>query len=163
MVILLEENLLGLNLNLNKFNPANASLGKKVFTYTYNNGNGCSDSTNLIVYVVDSIGNSCNTYDTILKVKFKLTTGIKANQITQMNVYPNPTSDILILEVNDIEALKGYSYKLIDLNGKVVFTKQIEELKTEISMKLIGAKGNYILEVLDANSKQVQTNKIILE
>ncbi len=159
------------------FTPANVSLGKKTITYNYTSPQGCSGKASSNTFVVDSIGNVCNVtkYDTvkvtktindtvnILKVKFKLTTGIKANQYTTMNVYPNPTSDVIIIEASDVAALNGYSYKLFDVQGKEVYNVLVTNVKTEISLKTFGKAGVYILHVVDANNASIQTKQIILE
>ena len=112
-----------------------------------------------------------NKYDTItvtdtvniLKINFKLTTGIKANQMTSMSIYPNPTSDVLIIDASDLAAITGYSYRILDVLGKEVYNAQVTSAKTEISLKTLGAKGMYVLHILDANKLSVQTKQIILE
>ena len=144
------------------FTPANVSLGKKTITYNYTSPQGCSGKASSNTFVVDSIGNVCSTYDT-LKVKFKLTTGIKANQYTTMNVYPNPTSDVIIIDASDVAALNGYSYKLFDAQGKEVYNAFATNTKTEISMKTFGKAGLYILHVVDANNVSIETKQIVLE
>jgi hypothetical protein len=80
-----------------------------------------------------------------------------------MNIYPNPTSDKLIIETNDIQALSGYKYKILDLQGKEVYNALATSAKTEISLKSIGAKGMYILHIQDANNETIQSKQIVLE
>ena len=147
----------------NAFNPSKAKLGKNTVKYNFKNTTGCADSTNFTMILVDTLGNKCSTYDTILKINFKLTTGIKAGQQTSMNVYPNPTSDKLIIETNDIQALSGYSYKIADLQGKEVYNALATSTKTEISLKSIGAKGMYILHIVDEKGVSIENKKIVLE
>ena len=144
------------------FNPANGSLGKKTITYNYTSPEGCSGQALINTIIADTLGNVCSTYDT-LKVKFKLTTGIKANQYTTMNVYPNPTSDVIVIEASDVAALNGYSYKLFDVQGKEVYNALVTNAKTEISMKTFGKAGVYILHVVDANNVSIETKQIVLE
>jgi len=166
------------------FNPSKSSLGKKYLSYKYKDANGCTGVANANVIVVDSIGNVCNitkydtvkvtetiydtikvkesTYDT-LKIKVQLTTGIKAGQIASMNVYPNPTSDVVVIETSDVTALNGYSYKMVDLQGKQVYKELVTKSKTEISLKSIGAKGVYILHILDEKGVSIENKKIVLE
>ena len=146
----------------NAFNPSKAKLGKNQVKYTFKNSTGCADSTNFEMIMVDTLGNKCSTYDT-LKIKVQLTTGIKSGQVATMNVYPNPTSDIIIIEASDVGALNGYSYKMVDLQGKQVYKEQVTKAKTEISLKSIGAKGVYILHVLDAQGVSIENKKIVLE
>ena len=147
----------------NTFNPSKAKLGKNQVKYNFKNSTGCADSTNFTMILVDTLGNKCSTYDTILKINFKLTTGIKAGQLTSMNVYPNPATDVLIIEANDIQALSGYKYKIVDLQGKEVYNALATTAKTEISLKSIGAKGMYILHIVDEKGVSIENKKIVLE
>lgn len=142
-------------------------------------GNVCNvtkyDTVKVTKTVYDTLKVNQTIYDTvkvtktitdtvsILKVKFKLTTGIKANQYTIMNVYPNPTSDVIIIDASDVAALNGYSYKLFDVQGKEVYNALVTNTKTEISMKTFGKAGVYILHVLDANNVSIETKQIVLE
>ena len=146
----------------NTFNPSKAKLGKNQVKYNFKNSTGCADSTNFEMILVDTLGNKCSTYDT-LKIKVQLTTGIKPGQIATMNVYPNPTSDVVIIETSDVAALNGYSYKMVDLQGKQVYKELVTKSKTEISLKSIGAKGVYILHILDAQGVSIENKKIVLE
>ena len=157
------------------FNPSNIGLGKKTIYYNYTSTQGCSGSAKLQTIVVDSIGTKCTSYDTItvtntindtvgiLKIKFQLTTGIKANQFTSVSVYPNPTSDVLIIDASDVQALNGYRYKMIDALGKTVYNELVIATKTEISLKTFGKAGVYILHVVDANNTSIETRQIVLE
>ena len=112
-----------------------------------------------------------NKYDTItvtdtvsiLKIKFKLTTGLQANQLASMSVYPNPTTDVLHIEIGDVKALEGYRYRILDALGKEVYNELVKNTLTEIPLKTLGASGMYQLEVLDANKTSIQTNKIVLQ
>ena len=146
----------------NAFEPSKAKLGKNQVKYNFKNSTGCADSTNFTMILVDTLGNKCSTYDT-LKIKVQLTTGIKAGQLTSMNVYPNPTSDILIIEANDIQALGGYRYKILDIQGKEVYNALATSAKTEISLKTIGSKGMYILHIVDEKGVSIENKKIVLE
>jgi hypothetical protein len=159
------------------FTPSNASLGNKTITYNYTSPQGCSGSASRSTIVVDTVGNVCSVtkYDTvkviktvndtvsILKIKIKLTTGVKVNQITDISVYPNPTSDILVIESSDIQALGGYRYRILDVLGKEVYNALVISSKTEISLKTLGAKGTYILHIVDANNVSIHDTKIVLE
>jgi hypothetical protein len=152
----------GVAVENNSFYPSKAKLGKNQVKYTFKNSTGCADSTNFEMILVDTLGNKCSTYDT-LKIKVQLTTGIKADQYTSLNVYPNPTSDVLIIEASDVAALNGYSYKMVDLQGKQVYKELVTKSKTEISLKNIGTKGVYILHVLDEQGVSIENKKIVLE
>ena len=153
----------GVSVENNQFVPAKAKIGTNKIQYNFKNSNGCNDSTLFSMIVADTVGNTCVKYDTILKIKFKLTTGIKANQYTSLLVYPNPTSDVLVLELSDLDALKAYKYRIMDLLGKEMYNAPIISMKTEIPLKTLGAKGMYVLHILDANNVSIQAKQIVLE
>jgi hypothetical protein len=144
------------------FTPKNATLGSNSVDYHFINSQGCKDSTQFKVVVYDTLGTVCSSTDT-LKIKFQLTTGIKAGQLTAMNVYPNPTSDVLIIEASDVNALKNYTYRIVNLDGKEVYKNSVIATKTEISLKTLGSKGIYVLHILDENGTSIENKKIVLE
>ena len=115
------------------------------------------------IYDTVTITNNVTKYDTILKLKFKLTTGINANQMTSMTLYPNPTTDVLYIEIGDAKALDGYRYRILDAVGKEVYNQLVKNPKTEIPLKSLGAAGMYLFEVIDQQNKTIQSNKIVLE
>jgi hypothetical protein len=126
------------------------------------------------VYDTITVTNNVTKYDTvivnktnydtvsILKIKFKLTTGLSANQLSSISIYPNPTSDILHIETTDAKALDGYRYSILDALGKEVYNELVTQTTTEIPLKTIGAAGIYQFEVLDAKNVSIQSNKIVL-
>jgi hypothetical protein len=122
-------------------------------------------------YDTITVTNNVTKYDTItltdtvsiLKITFKLTTGIQANQLASMSLYPNPTTDVLHIELGDAKALDGYRYRILDALGKEVYNELVKNTITEIPLKTLGAAGLYQMEVLDANKSSVQTNKIVLQ
>ena len=155
------------------FTPAKATLGKKSIEYKYVSKDGCGGIATASTIVVDTNGVVCTKYDTItvketiydtvLKITFKLTTGIKISKTTSLTVYPNPTADNLIIDAADVAAMSGYSYQLLDALGKEIYSQLVTSKKTEISLKTLGAKGVYVLHVLDANNQSVVSKKIVLE
>ena len=163
----------GDGLNGSMFIPVESKLGRHIITYSYTNPQGCNGMATVSTILVDSVGNVCSFNDTIrttitdtvsiLKIKVHLTTGVKANQLTSLSVYPNPTSDVLIIEVNDVQALSDYKYRILDVSGKEVYNALVKDLKTEISFKSIGSKGSYILHIVDGNGNSIKEHKIILE
>ena len=171
------------------FNPATLKLGKKTITYNYTSPQGCSGSASKTTIVADTVGNVCSVtkydtvkvintitkYDTIttkitindtvsiLKIHFQLTTGIKANTVTHITVYPNPTSDVLIIDAIDSPALAGYTYRILDIQGKQIYNAPVTSSKTEIALKTLGAKGVYVLHIVDSNGISIENKKIVLQ
>jgi hypothetical protein len=80
-----------------------------------------------------------------------------ANQI-QANVYPNPTSDVLQIELD--ETLNNAVATLQDVQGKVVYSQSIEGKQTSMSVGHL-VKGMYMLHI-SAKGKELN-KKIIIE
>ena len=80
-----------------------------------------------------------------------------------MSLYPNPTTDVLHIEVGDAKALEGYRYRILDALGKEVYNELVKTAITEIPLKSLGAAGMYQFEVLDQKNVRIQTNKIVLQ
>lgn len=87
-------------------------------------------------------------------------TGIEhaSGMILSVRTFPNPTDDFFILSVEDIN-LSGLSYKLFDLNGKLLQYKNLTSNQTRIN--LIGLNSaTYFLKVFQEN-KEITAFKII--
>ena len=52
---------------------------------------------------------------------------------------------------------------MLDIQGKEVYVSSITNAKTEIALKSLGAKGVYVLHILDANNTSIENKKIVLE
>ena len=68
-----------------------------------------------------------------------------------LSVYPNPTTDLIKLKVNDF-TLPRMAYQLFDLTGKLIESQIIVEQEIEIFMGNLPS-GIYILRVLDGRSE----------
>ncbi len=75
-----------------------------------------------------------------------------------LQVSPNPSTDILILNINNNKDLK-LNYQIIDINGKVVKGESITSNKTDIIVDYLPS-SIYFLKVLSLN-KEVKVFKII--
>ena len=85
--------------------------------------------------------------------------GIKETALNiSLSIFPNPTSDYLILKVQDYNN-EALSYSLLDEQGKLVLNEQITNQVTQVAMSNL-ARGAYFINVLQEN-KKIQTFKII--
>ena len=73
-------------------------------------------------------------------------------------VYPNPTKDVIT-----INNAHGNTILITDLQGKEVYNALATSAKTEISLKSIGAKGMYVLHIVDEKGVSIENKKIVLE
>ncbi|ESU27107.1 hypothetical protein FLJC2902T_22150 [Flavobacterium limnosediminis JC2902] len=80
------------------------------------------------------------------------------NVSLELSIYPNPTTDLLYLQVKESN-FENVQYQLFDFNGRLLENKRVTTASTTIQMeKYPGAI--YLLKVLD-NNKEVKTFKII--
>lgn len=75
-----------------------------------------------------------------------------------LSAYPNPTKDILTLEVKDFE-LSNLHFQLCDMNGKLLKSDKITGTQTNIVMSKL-APATYFVKVMQEN-KEIKTFKII--
>ncbi len=73
-------------------------------------------------------------------------------------VYPNPTTDFLVLRINDFE-IANLSYQLYDMQGKVLQTDKITANQTSISMGHL-MPSSYFVKIIQSN-KEVKVFKIV--
>ena len=72
---------------------------------------------------------------------------------------PNPTTDFLILKVDAAFTLQSISYKLYDINGKLLENKKATGSETSIVMSNLAA-ATYFLKVTEGK-KELKTFKVI--
>ncbi len=70
--------------------------------------------------------------------------GLEALQSAGLNVYPNPTTEYLILSLTDPS--KEMHYQLHDMNGRIVTAGKISSEETRIDMRPMAA-GGYMLSI----------------
>ncbi len=73
------------------------------------------------------------------------------------NIYPNPTSDILNVEVIKFE---NVSYAMYDATGRIVAMGDLSDLITQINVQNLES-GSYQLELFDEQNERLKTFKLI--
>jgi len=81
---------------------------------------------------------------------------------SNIRVYPNPTKDILNIEVQ-FDLSNDYTFILTDQRGVVVYkSSKISSSTTEFDMSEF-ASGIYVLEIIDNETKMIYFNKVVKE
>jgi len=117
------------------------SIGQMV--YTTNKGEGWSLSSGVQ-----------QAYEISIETEIKKTKGITL----QCSVFPNPTTDIVKLKVEDFQ-MENLSYQLFDMSGKLLESKLVENVETSIAMDQ-HPSATYFLKVIQKN-EVVKSFKII--
>ncbi len=121
------------------FNPSAAVSGPNDVTYSVTNVYGCTANVTQIIFA-------------------KLCTGIAiTDEGLQVNIYPNPASTFMIIEVDS--KLIGGSVEVFDVLGNVVAKETITNQKSNLSVANF-ASGLYSIRLYNASKKQVAAAKI---
>lgn len=103
-----------------------------------------------------SMINGSGLLNDLWKLVPSITTSISEYGNEEVNVYPNPTSDQLIIQAGKTKILKC---ELIDMSGKIVFEGEVNEFNTNINIQSIKS-GLYTLRII--SSLGTQTRKLSL-
>ncbi len=76
-----------------------------------------------------------------------------------IQAYPNPTFDNLLLKIDVVDSFTKRSYQLFDLYGKLIDRKEILSTETIIEMEAL-EKATYILKIQNQD-QEIKTFKII--
>ena len=131
------------------------------FTYS-DSGN---PDTCIIVLKASGSTPSNGDYLWVDNLAFSGFTGINENAdfLSNMNIYPNPSSENVILDLNFKTTLRT-TIELTDLMGKVVLSKNAGELTGESkqTLNVSGiAKGSYFVRIITASG--TETKKIVID
>lgn len=164
------------------FNPSTAGLGSKQITHSYTDGNGCSNSASTTTIVYDTTGIVCTAFDTVtthitvhdtthvilsttdtLVINVVLTGIAPPNNTNTVFVFPNPTHDHITIDNGNFSSMSGYSVKITNVLGQIVFNQPITVQQFSIDLNTWGGPGTYILYVLDGSQAIKATKQIVLQ
>lgn len=96
--------------------------------------------------------------------KSNVLVGLKENEKinqTQMELFPNPTSDVLKVLVYNYKLTSSAHIEIYDMQGRIV--KQLDKLDSEILIPVSDlAKGQYILNLMD-KTKTIKSKSFVVE
>ena len=122
-------------------------------------GGNAAYSVGQIVYTTNTGAGGSVAQGVQQPYEISIVLGLEDHQISlNMKVYPNPTSDFLILNVGNFE-LSTLNFELFDVSGKLLESKKITSSTETISMENLPS-STYFLKVT-SNNEEVKTFKII--
>ena len=93
-----------------------------------------------------------------IEVKSKPTPfGINEQSITEFRIYPNPASDILIIESLSLKQINS-NLKILDINGRLVQNKSLHNLKSKLNISALKS-GVYFIVI--SNREKISYHKFI--
>ena len=88
--------------------------------------------------------------------------GIKEISTVEIDIYPNPIETYLTINI-DKANYENHSISIVDVLGRLVYSKTIISSSTTISSKELGESGIYFLKILSSEDNPIKTKKIILK
>lgn len=123
-------------------------------------GGTTSYSVGQVIYTTNSGVNGSVAQGVQQPYEISVITEINQTQKINLNcsVYPNPTTDFLILSVTTVEN-STMNFQLFDVSGKLLVNKPIQNETTEVLMQNL-PKSSYFLKVYE-NNKTIKIFKVI--
>ncbi len=130
----------GPGVSANQFTPSGSSLGWNVITYSYTDTNSCigMDTDSIFVEVCSN--------------------GFEESHSFEANIYPNPTSGKLIIQVPEEIAAAHPKLEIITILGEAVITLTLNKANQEINIGSL-ENGMYVIRITGAH--QVYSQAII--
>lgn len=141
----------GSNVNTSDFVVAGDTLGNiDVHVYPYGVESGAA-IVKVVVHQTDAPSNS-----TSAMYYFNQAVGVTEKFTEAIKIYPNPTQDYISIDNTENLAVKADVYSV---TGKLVLSSTLAGSERIYVQQL--PAGNYILKLLDANSRVVSTNLLV--
>ena len=120
----------GTSVSNNAFNTS-IGVGTYPIMYSYIDNNGCSSSANKNLTVIDCSG-----------------VGLLDLTENKLSIYPNPTDNIITIEVSDF--IIGQTFAIFDIRGRLLLNGKLNEIKTSINISSF-ATGTYYVNLPEVN------------
>jgi hypothetical protein len=106
--------------------------------------------------------NGCIIEDSV-KVVITSVVGFNDDLVLDFSVYPNPAKDHIFIHTGDYTKMSGYSIKIINQLGSIMFETNVEEPIYEVNISSWDGLGLYYIQVIDPVGNNIETRKIILQ
>jgi hypothetical protein len=116
-----------------QFNPYTAGVGTHVITYTYTDGNGCTNTCTFEIEVIND-------------------TSVPGISEPSIKVYPNPARSILNITVENQQINE---IRMIDMLGQIVYTASVQNDRHEINVGEFKS-GIYFVQVITSEGMVTQ-------
>ena len=116
----------------------------------------------VLTNIYDTIITPLSVTDTLL-INVSLTGINPPNNINTVSVYPNPAHDHLEINVGNLNSMAGYSLKITNALGQVVFNNPVNQQSFYIDLNSWTGHGVYILYILDATQTVKSIKEIVLQ
>lgn len=114
------------------------------------------DTTTISVFDTISIA----VTDTLIIDVILATNPFSASEI---KVYPNPTSNLIVVENNEYAQMSNYTIKIVNGVGQQLFSSPFNLPSITVDLNQLGSVGLYTLQILSPTGQLVAEKKILLQ
>lgn len=101
------------------------------------------------------------TVEDTLNIDLIITELVAPDNMNEMLVYPNPTSDLVYINCGDFSKMDSYQLKLVNSLSQVMWSTTVTQ--QEYSVDLAGyTTGIYFLEIYNSTAQKIEVKKIVL-
>lgn len=90
------------------------------------------------------------------------TTSVPEMTLNNLSVYPNPTKDIIVVDIENANKL-NYSINISNVLGNRIYSAKLISDKTNIDLSQFGSKGVYFVQIINENGLVIGSKKVILQ
>jgi hypothetical protein len=131
----------------------------------------CIDTSNVaVINILDTCITNVTVYDTLLTtvtdtlVINATITGLNPpNNLNTIKVFPNPANDHITINYGNFASMSGYTLKITNNLGQVVFTTPINQQSSYIDLSTWSGNGIYFVQIIDTQNNTIENRKIVLQ
>jgi hypothetical protein len=80
-----------------------------------------------------------------------------------LDIYPNPTTDVVNIDFHDLNKFEGGKVKIMSMSGQIVYEENITQSKMTLSVVDRLSKGIYIVTTTDSGGNILSNEKLIVQ
>jgi hypothetical protein len=131
----------------------------------------CGDTSNIAtIQIADTCITNVTVYDTLLTtvtdtlVINATITGLNPpNNLNTIKVFPNPANDHITINYGNFASMSGYTLKITNNLGQVVFTSPINQQSSYIDLSTWSGNGIYFVQIIDTQNNTIENRKIVIQ
>jgi hypothetical protein len=131
----------------------------------------CIDTSNVaVINILDTCITNVTVYDTLfttvtdtLVINATITGINPPNNLNTLKVFPNPASTHITIDYGNFASMSGYTLKITNNLGQVVFTSPINQQSSYIDLSTWTGNGIYFIQIIDTQNNTIENRKIVIQ
>jgi N-acetylneuraminic acid mutarotase len=131
----------------------------------------CIDTSNVaVINILDTCITNVTVYDTLfttvtdtLVINATITGLNPPNNLNTIKVFPNPANSHITINYGNFASMSGYTLKITNNLGQVVFTTQINQQSSYIDLSTWSGNGIYFVQIIDTQNNTIENRKIVIQ